>query len=396
MKSFVHRFIVLGLAALALAPGLLQTPLPAQAAATVYVDDLPGNNGSVSCPGTPNDTLQKGVDAVTTPGKTIVVCPGVYVDPVGISGKTNLKLMAKGIVRLAPVASFTGGFITVLNSTNVTVQGFIIDGGPSLGGSPADAIHYQNASGKITKNTIVSWRQSDPGGATTAENAIHVVNALPGRKVTVDHNTIYDFQSKGIILEGGGASGSSITHNMLVATSGGTFAVYGITLLNLTGGKVIGNTIHSNRDLYNATSIMFGIYLAESSSVKVAGNTVNETYDGIHIETQCVAHDASNNVLSGNKLTDNIFGVALVANYAACANDLDNTKVIANKINQHRLGAGAAVQFQTINSGVINAPVVKGNTFSGYGDNNPIQSGAGVTNPVLNPNKKNFTVPPGT
>jgi hypothetical protein len=217
--SYVASLLAVGLA-------LAASPTPAQAASGLVVDYLGKCRGNFK-------TIQDAVafaagqpNWATAQVKTITVCMGLYQGPIVINGGANVKLIAKkgAIITTDGTNPYSQSIISVTNSTNVTVQGFIIDGRGLVDFvSDNAAISFSESSGSITKNTIAHWHSSffptyragvgiQAGGST-------------GQTVKITKNVMLDVDETGIIATGtitALITGNKVTSTTTDASSGGT------------------------------------------------------------------------------------------------------------------------------------------------------------------------------
>jgi hypothetical protein len=354
MRILFRRLITVGLATLALAPALAGGVSPAAAATTIYVDDTAANNNGVACPSPVGTTIQQGVNAAPTSNATINVCPGSYTAGATISNKPNLKLIAKGTVKVTAPAGYGLTLFQVdTNSTNVTIQGFIIDGGSNLNAAGGGAVaigFYGGSSGSILKNTIVHWHQ--PNLATA--NAHTPIYAQNSGVMKIDHNTIYDFSGNGIWLLANTAP-PIISRNLVIVTSDGGFSPNGILVQGITGGAITSNTIRSDRNFHNAAAGSVGIALTDSANVKVKGNNIIAVLIGLWVSGECAyTPHASGNQLTGNKLYDNNTGISITAVHSTCAPFADGNKVTGNTIFSDGLDGTNGINGVNIGVGATN------------------------------------------
>jgi hypothetical protein len=373
------------------------SPAPrALAAGTViYVDDYAANNGTTKCPETPYDNISAGVVAAGLENATVYVCEGIYTfGGVVIDQASNFKLMAKGEVVLKPTAAFTGDFLAVTSSDNVTIQGFIIDANRGLGDGSATAIRFQSTSGSILKNSILGWREEFLIGSNGSQIAISVF-ASTDDKIKIDHNTIYDFQRTGISVDNVGPA--TISHNLVVASSSGnSYGMTGINLNRLTSGTISANTIRSDAGLMDTAIQSNGIRLSSSSGLTIKGNTIEGLRTGIFVTSTCLNAPTTNNMITKNKiLNPDYTGVWVHANWTgACPSlGLDHITITSNTITSTGHSATNAVRLSTQNDGLVDSTTIKNNKFYGYSSNIVGLSGT-ITNTDASPNKTyHYSVP---
>lgn len=391
MNTVIRRCIVLMLAVLALGGAAA----PASAAGKViYVDDDASNNHGVSCPNPAGTTIQAGVAAAGTGNATIYVCEGTYSETVTIADMGNLKLVARGNVKIDAPLGLTGPLIHVATSTNVTIQGFFINGQGGLGNATTTAIFVDSSSAAILNNTILNWTQGDISATTATAKGIVANNLFqPDLAVKIDHNTIYDFQNGGIEVDYAG--GSSVTHNRLVVTSGGNFAPTAIAFNYSTGGSISGNSIDSTFALGNLTQ-GHGIYLHEVSSVKVSANTITRMANGITLESICSFGDTHKNTISGSKISEASAGITLSASYGgACTRVFDATTISGNKVSVTYGDSQAAVYLAATSAAQIAGTIIKDNTFAGYYYNPPVVIFGSAPGTVQSGNTQKYLPSPG-
>lgn len=307
MKRFVVRLSLSVISGLALLIGFAATATPAAAASVWYVDD-----DGAQCK-TPYTTISGAVAAISalptwglaTP-KVIIVCAGTYPESsVWISGARNLRLVAKPGVVVTPNTSPYANFLFhVIDSTNVSITNFTIDGLDALGevGPHEDnsyAITYYSSSGLIAKNKIVRWRRSY---ASVNDQVIGIGN-FSGEAVRIDHNVISDFMGVAINASG---SNLTVTRNVIDGSSMLGDAIMGVLLTDATNGTISGNRITS--DAYpKAGPGSFAITLAGTTNVRVTSNTISHYDTGIRLDAECTNVDYSQ--VTGNRLLDVFTGV---------------------------------------------------------------------------------------
>jgi hypothetical protein len=375
---------VLGLVlTFAMTPAAMASGL--KAGMTAYVDDIPGNNGSINCPETAYTSPVAAMLATGFTNATIIFCPGTYTLPdIAIANASNLKLIAKGTVILKPIVGHTGNLLGFTNSDKVTIQGFVIDGGSDLGGGDAYAISFSNTSGSILKNQVLHWHEPDLGASIVAQGGIIVVGGT-GKVVKIDHNTIFDFQRTGIRVLGD--ANVAISHNLLIGSAGALgYTATPIKLEGALAGSISSNTIRSDNEFVNVASGS-GIHLFESSNIKVKGNTIDGLYSGIFIEGSCDNLPASGNLITGNKVSNTRRGVHIRASWGgACTDLVANNTISGNTFTNFSHDSNFPVYMATVGTGVVDATKVTGNKFYGY-PGTTVVGGAGVTNTVESGNK---------
>lgn len=418
MKRF-FRMIAASMTGLLVAFGAASTPASA-AGLMLYVDDDPGNNGSVSCPSGAT-TYTSLADAVTSLGGnktnvTITLCPGIYppaTNAVSLDGFTGLKLIGRG-GPLLHASGYGGNLITISNSSRVLVSGLYLSGAGTLGSGNASAIAFSATSGTITGNVISDWHQNYNSTLTQFDGAIWVWTTNASQTVTIDKNTIFDAQDYGILYRG--PAKAKITKNKIVMHSDISVTQPfdpaprvqgGVWLLEAgPGGVVSGNVIESNAGMEPFPCVGFcvlfdytlrGVLLLQTSGAKVTGNTISHTFYGVSVESWCTedsgseAH-ADKNVISGNLLTDNKTGVYVLArDYQGmgCTPHADKNVIKGNRFNRDTSTGGEGARFTASGVGTAAGNSLVGNSFYGYvtTPSNIVYSGAGDSGSVIGPNK---------
>lgn len=410
--------------------GRQAAPVQAAGGLVVYVDDGPGNNGSVKCPNA-FSTIKDAVGQINASGitnnVTLNICPGTYTafvtDNYQFLGHTNLKIIGLGNPRVA-AGNYSGAVLFDIQfSTNVTVQGLTIDGQSSLTITSV-AIRFASTSGTIKGNTISGWHQKYTGAVpftpSSAEFGIVVQTIFSDQTVAIQNNAVYDPQDVGILIAGS-AGKIKISGNRVVLGSGvlpvykpggSVVAQAGIGLVDTDpGASVTGNQVISDADLYPENIYTRGIMLYETSGAKVTGNTVRGTTGQITIENYCDNPGApsNSNLISGNKLYDTISaGVYITARTDHNTNcgtpHADLNKVTGNIIYTYSFTNpfgvfGVALETEhgvSDAGGAIGGTVVTGNTIAGFTNTITILGPQGqVAGLVSSPNKILASPPAG-
>ena len=210
--------------------------------------------------------------AAASPGETILVCPGNYVENVVVN-TADLTIRGQGIVRLRPGDPGLDGFSVQANG--VTIQGFDISGYTAACGVFVDAsgadirdnrvhdssqgiciqsgtghrIRYNITETNTNDGIVLSTAGGDVGNNTSKDNGKNGITAEACvGSVTIDHNHAIENHKIGIhALD---CSGPTITHNTVRGTgyigagnSGGIVVELGqnaLVKLNLVTDAVTG------------------------------------------------------------------------------------------------------------------------------------------------------------
>ncbi len=294
MKS-IWSILLLGLISLWPAAGFCQTTL-------VVSQTTPACNT-----GTPvYTTIQGAVNAATGTDVTIIVCDGTYDEQVVVSGKTNLTIASEnpqGAV-VEPAAGAFGPVIHVVNSTGVTIDGFEVTGGNHFraGCNSSDnriaGIRFDNSTGTVSDNLVTGIKHTDSAYFGCQEGlAIWVASSDTGHSnVTIDSNTLTDFQKAGIVVNGSRSS-AVLTKNS-VEGAGATLqtAQDGIQFGWGASGEARGNLIRNNwysGSGWSATGIL--LFNVDSKNVK---HSLNK-YSGNQKNLAMVTSQACPNMYGG-------------------------------------------------------------------------------------------------
>jgi parallel beta-helix repeat protein len=305
------RLGILSILALALMVGADQTRLglsiltPLNAASPSQTEVLFVDDDGIECPGA-YVTIQSAVDAAPA-GATILVCPGIYRNPVAIVGpeKNGIQLLAKGdegqVTLQGDKVSWRQG-VLLQNVTGVRVSGFTFrDWG--LAARPmmyqmGEGIRLFGASGNtldhnyLTTSTMMGITLSFSHGNLIEHNAavdndaqgtgcgFHIGSACMNN--IIRHNVVSGAPLAGIMLSNAG-TGNLVEHNVVSNNgqagiwNGGT---YGTTIrknvANNSAGR-IGNYRDIPPDDFYATPGA-GVYVIKSTNVKVIDNRAHNSF----------------------------------------------------------------------------------------------------------------------
>lgn len=277
---------------------------PLKAASMAQMEALFVDDDGVQCPGA-HVTIQSAVNAASA-GATILVCPGIYRNPVTIvgPGKNGIQLLANGdegqVTLQGDKVSWRQG-VLLQNVTGVRVSGFTFrDWG--LAPTPmmyqmGEGIRLFGASGNtldhnyLTTSTMMGITLSFSHDNVIEHNAavdndaqgtgcgFHIGSACTNN--IIRHNVVSGAPLAGIMLSNAG-TGNLVEHNVLNNNgqagiwNGGT---YGTTIrknvANNSAGR-IGNYRDIPPDDFYATPGA-GVYVIKSTNVKVIGNKAHNS-----------------------------------------------------------------------------------------------------------------------
>jgi parallel beta-helix repeat protein len=302
---------------------------PRAAAATLVVSNTSGQCGKAEF-----STIQSAINAAA-PGDTVRVCPGVYPEQVTIGISLTLRGENGAILMPGPVAQngtdISSGaplaaIILVQNAADVTVDGLIVDG--SQNGitqcSPFFVgIIFQNASGRISHNTVRSISTPPVGGCQDGDAIGAQSSSGQGSTVEIASNSVHDYQKNGITANETGTT-ATIHDNTVTesAPAGSNFAApNGIQIGFGAAGTINANTVSGNIwapcvSVSNCTAAGSGILIFESDSVTIQNNNLGTNQFGIFVQGDSVTirnNDVFNNLV--------LYGVAVIGNDARITNN---------------------------------------------------------------------------
>ena len=376
-----------------LAAGLLLAALPMFATTFLAVGKCEPNYTSFQ-------TISAAVNAASVAGTTIYVCPGTYPEQVLITKKVILEGVVSGNSKAAIITAPTGGMVAnatstyggpaieaqilVQNTTGVTIEDLTIDASgsnlESLGcdGNPI-GIFYQNASGTITRNSVINDILSDgltgcqSGLGIYVESGATTVQPNPSAyfpsTVTISYNNVANYQKNGIT---GNASGTDVTISNNVVVGQGPWNGAGQNSIQIAfdaTGSITGNTVGSDvwaPDVFGDTGdAAAGILVyASTGTVRITSNLVSNTQYGIAVGSDAIVNS---NTVTLTHLYDAI-------DLCGDSNTADsNTITGADESGVHiddtctGSATGNTVSGNTISAtcaGVLSGPVIGSNTIS--------------------------------
>jgi hypothetical protein len=285
-------------------------------------------------------TIQAAVEAAED-GYTIRVGAGTYREQVLVDGFDGLTIEAVGgvTIEMPDTPAFNhlvadGGsrdraaVVTVRDSSDVTIEGFTIDGrgrGDAMpAGTQADieGVLFFDASGAIVDNTVTGVRDALNGDGTPKGNqrgnAIVAINDDGAeRALEISGNTTEDFQKNGITASGLGLT-AAITGNTVTGSgflpASNAIAQNGIQVSFGAGGVVDGNTV-SELGLQRTDAVASYILAFNAAEgVQVTNNTIQGVDDpagtaGIYVS------NADGAVVTGNQIDSILFGVTFASGF---------------------------------------------------------------------------------
>lgn len=267
--------------------------------------------------------IQSAVNAALN-GETIYVEAGTYTEQVQV---LNMSLTLQGVgsptIAAPSTLSATGSGFAIIyaNNSNLTIDGFVINGstatdGDALTDNSIFGIYYVNSSGSITNNTIINNNATDD-----YTYGIYVNNADGTvRKVVVDNNDIVNYTDGGIYTRGTNLT-SDITNNVITNTAAPVDWSAAIRTDYTAGSNISDNTITGKH--------FQGIDVRFSDSNTISGNNITATHYGISLV------DSDTNLIKLNIITEVDADAASAAvsldfdsdDNTVAQNDLDNNNI---------------------------------------------------------------------
>lgn len=170
----------------------------------------------------------------------------------------------------------------------------------------------------------------------------------------------------------GSVNGFSVSGNTIVTSTAPNNAANlyaGIEINQCTNGTVSGNSF----DAGNATAQVIGVYLESSSQVAVTGNSIQHYGNtsgtaGMFIELTSATLALSNNVVSGNTLTQSLSTATVpdIKMDTLAAGTAFNDAILGNIINGGSTTTGhVCVQISNSGAATSTGHVIKGNSITG-------------------------------
>jgi len=255
----------------------------------------------VGCKGSPNTTIQEGVNAAPASG-TVIVCPGHYAENVTVT-TANLTVRANGSVKLTGTAGW--GFDLAAN--HVTITGFEITGfatgvyvGPGFGYA---MINLNNVHGN---GTGIGFSYSSGHNWVTA-NAVYS-NSADG---IFDYSTAgYDYFVANTVYENGFGAEDPVPISP-GQNNGIEISTTTCTTVAECTAYVVGNYVHNNA--------ADGVYLNTASNASVTLNLLSSNgYDGLGLGystgNTISANEANGNANNGFEVDSNSTGSLIELN----------------------------------------------------------------------------------
>lgn len=314
-------------------------------------------------------------------GETVYIGSGVFVETVDIDKDLTLQGEA-GTVIQAPsgtgsvAVDFTslGGtnlrpVIYISNGAFVHIDSLTVDGNNVGNGNYSlVGIGFCNAGGEITNSTITNI-QDNPASGNQSGVAIYAANKDGvARTITINGNTINNFQKNGMALTGEGLT-VNVTNNTVTGKGEINYnAQNGIQVSSGATGTIANNTITGfdytkPGDYWNDGAAAILLYNA-GNGVTVSGNQILNSDNAIYV------YNSDNATVTGNTVNNNLYGIVLYdTNNAALSNnvllnnrtaavalwDAYNTSLSGDRIDGNSSG--------TSNNG--SSGIYAGNTVSG-------------------------------
>jgi parallel beta-helix repeat protein len=372
------------------------TAVPASLyASTLYVG---------SCGSPTKSTIQAAVNA-SSPGDTVLVCPGIYPEQVTINKNLTLLGLVTGTAGQVVITSPAGGVVRntydlyrygdfpvaaqvlVQNARQLVLNNITVDGANNgISGCALDirGIYYQNASGTIenvaTRNQVLSavltgcqsgqgiFVQSGYGSSTPQYVAIlnNSVHAFQKNGITVDGSPLTFLVQKNYIVGQGPTNGAA--ENGVQISDGATGAVLNNTTIDEIWAP------DTSSDTGDAAS---GILIYSSANVEIGFNTVGSTQFGIVTVSDPTYPSPQDprGVADFTNIHDNsILGTQIFDGIDACSNNntvFNNTVFSSTEAGIHldstcgSTGKNNTVTFNTINDAC--AGILQGGTPNNLG-----------------------------
>lgn len=273
-------------------------PLMGASQMRLVVDD-----DKVECPNAGFTHIQDAVNAAT-PGASIRVCKGTYVEQVTINKPLEIEADSGAILMPAAMqqnaaslvdAAALATAVLVSDANGVTIRGLVVDGtnaGIAACSPILFGIVYQNSSGALERVTVRNFRLFGGVNLAGCQSGSGIFVQSGGgmmSQVTVSRSTIHDFQKNGITANEVGTQ-VAINENVVTGIGPTTGAAQnGIQIGFGAGGSITGNTATNNvwspcTAVSTCQAAATNILVTQSDGVTVRGNTAGINNVAIFID----------------------------------------------------------------------------------------------------------------
>jgi hypothetical protein len=324
-------------------------------------------------------TIQAAVNA-SSPGGTVLVCPGTYPEQVKINKALTITGIQSGTLDAAVVVAPSGGVvqnttslatgnpiaaqILVTETTGVNIGNLTIDGSnngiSSSGCTPLNLVGvlYQNASGTVNHVAAINQALSGNSIGCQVGLAIFVQSGNGGTSnVTISNSHVENYQKNGITGNEVGTT-VTVTGNTVVGQGRTNGAAENSIQVGFgAAGKITSNVamddVWAPDTISDSGDAASGILVYASSGVTVSGNTVGNTQFGIAFVSDSTLGPADGGTVTGNRVAaTHIFdGIELCGS--------SNT-VQSNRIN----GSDESAIHVDSSCGPVTNNVISGNTIN--------------------------------
>jgi len=274
-------------------------------------------------------TIQAAVNA-SSPGGTVLVCPGTYPEQVAIDKALNILGAQSGTEKAAIIVAPAGGIvqnttslssgnpiaaqILVTNATGVNISNLTVDGANSQvsvsGCTPVNLVGvlYQNASGTLNHLAVINQALTGVSIGCQSGLGIFVQSGNSGTSnVSIVNNYVENYQKNGITANEAGTT-VTITANNVVGQGPTTGAAensiqVGFGAAGTVRGNVAMDDVFSPDTISSPGKAASGILVFASTGVTVANNTVGNTQFGIAFVSDATAGPADSGTIEGNRIS---------------------------------------------------------------------------------------------
>ncbi len=247
MRKRALRTIAVAIAALGCAAA------SASAATTVNVSPTGTDSGTCGPAVDPCATVGQGVTNAS-PGDTVKVGPGLYLEQVTLGKQVNLVGSGQASTTIGAPASLATKFTTSGPNKPVvyvptagsgsTISDMKVDGrGQGNANNRLDGIAFDSAAGTVRRVQVVRVRNQPLDGVQAGTGILANNGDSVARTVTIDRNVVSDFQKNGMTLAGTGLTVDVTDNTVTGAGPSNAIAQNGIQVSGGAGGTVDGNTV---------------------------------------------------------------------------------------------------------------------------------------------------------
>jgi nitrous oxidase accessory protein NosD len=275
---------------------LLCLAFPVKAATQLVVDD-----DKVQCPNAQFTHIQDAVNAAT-PGQSIRVCKGTYVEQVSINKPLHIEADSGAILMPSAMQQNATSLVSgaglavallVADANGTSIEGLVVDGtnsGISECSPILFGVVFQNSSGAIDRVTVRNFKLAESLNGCQSGSGIFVQSGGGTlSQVSINKCTVHDFQKNGITANEVGTD-VQISGNVVTGIGPTTGAAQnGIQIGFGAGGSIADNTVTNTvwlpcTAVSSCSAVAADILVTQSDGVRITRNTAGIGNVGIFVD----------------------------------------------------------------------------------------------------------------